>query len=276
MYSWPLADSSLGQGLSTRSGPGGRKSFLATRSILPEGEVAQEVLVGVSGFSYSTWRGKFYPKEAKPEAFLALYAGRLGSVEINSSFYAMPRATVVAGWSGKTGDAFRFSFKAPAQITHVMKLGKGSADVARRFSAVLDVLGAKRGSILFQLPPYAKQDLRLLESFLTDTNAIERRVFEFRHDSWLNDSTYRLLDAYEAGFCIAETEDMKPTFKVTGDTAYFRLRLNSYDERTVESWAKKIPDTAAGAREVSVYLRHDKTGENAVLAESLSRMLRGS
>ena len=231
--------------------------------------------VGVSGFSYPRWRGRFYPKGMKSEEFLAYFSGRLQSVEINSSFYASPTAATVKSWAEKTGEGFRFSFKAPRQVTHILKLGKGSAEAAVRFSKVLD-LGPRRGPILFQLPPYSKLDLELLGGFLSETSEIRDRVFEFRHESWFQDPTYRLLERNGAGFCIAETEDLGPTFRVTGGFAYFRLRKESYDAKTIDEWAEKIRETSKGLRESYVYLRHDETGENAILAERLSERLRSA
>jgi len=170
--------------------------------------------VGVSGFSYTSWKGNFYPKDLKSEDFLGSYSQKLNSVEINSSFYAPPSATTVKSWSAKAQDDFRFSIKAPRQITHILKLGKGSSDSAKRLGKTLDMLGPKRGPILFQLPPFLRQDLKLLESFLGETSMLKESVFEFRHESWLSDPTYALLDKYQAGWCIAETEDMKPILKV--------------------------------------------------------------
>ena len=195
--------------------------------------------MGVSGFSYPRWRGRFYPKGMKSEEFLAYFSGRLQSVEINSSFYASPTAATVKSWAEKTGEGFRFSFKAPRQATHILKLGKGSAEAAVRFSKVLD-LGPRRGPILFQLPPYSKLDLELLGGFLSETSEIRDRVFEFRHRSWFQGSTYKLLEDEGAAFCIAETEDLGPEFQVTGGLAYFRLRKDSYDAQSIDRWAKKI------------------------------------
>ena len=230
---------------------------------------SKNIFVGISGFSYAGWKGKFYPKEMKNEDFLAYYSQHLNSVEINSSFYAPPSTAMVKSWSSKTGEGFRFAFKAPKQITHILKLGKGSSEAAEKLSKTLDLLGPKRGPVLFQLPPYAKQDLKLLEQFLSSTAGIEGRVFEFRHQSWLQDPTYELLDKYGGGFCVAETEDMDPVFKVTGHVAYFRLRKESYDTKTVDKWSEKIRETVKGSRETFVYLRHDETGENADLARKL-------
>lgn len=228
--------------------------------------------VGISGFSYAGWKGKFYPKDIKNEDFLTYYAQHLNSVEINSSFYAPPSAAMVTSWSARTTEGFRFAFKAPKQITHILRLGKGSSEAAEELWKTLDLLGPRRGPVLFQLPPYAKQDLKILEQFLSDTTRIESRIFEFRHESWLRDSTYELLDKYGGGFCIAETEDMEPVFKVTGGLAYFRLRRETYDAKTVDMWSEKIRETVKGSREAYVYLRHDETGENVELARRLAEM----
>jgi uncharacterized protein YecE (DUF72 family) len=233
-------------------------------------------LVGVSGFSYPGWKGRFYPADAKSEEFLGYYSKHLDSVEINSSFYASPRAAVVQSWAEKTGDGFLFSFKAPKLVTHVLKLGDGSSEAAEKFSKTLDSLGPRRGPVLFQLPPFSKQDLGLLDGFLSRTSGIKDRVFEFRHDSWLNESTYRLLEDNRAGFCIAETEDARPVLRVTGGLAYFRLRKESYAAKDIDQWAERIQQTSKDARGSFVYLRHDETGENAILAQRLSEKLRGA
>ncbi len=235
--------------------------------------VKSHLFVGVSGFSYPSWKGKFYPKDLKSEAFLEFYSQKLNSVEINSSFYAPPSSTMVSSWQNKSGEGFRFSFKAPRQITHISKLGEGSVEATIRLGKTLNLLGAKLGPVLFQLPPFSKQDLKVLETFLQETSTVKNRVFEFRHESWLNETTYQLLEKYGAGFCIAETEDMNPVLRVTGGTPYFRLRKDSYDKKTISDWAGKIDDTIKGSKEAYVYLRHDETGENTSLALHLTEKI---
>jgi uncharacterized protein YecE (DUF72 family) len=225
-----------------------------------------ELFVGVSGFSYASWKGNFYPKDLKSEDFLSFYAGKLNSVEINSSFYAPPSMAMVKSWAGRTGEDFRFAIKSPRLITHTLKIGKGAAEAADRLGKTLGLLAGKLGPVLFQLPPFFRQDLKTLESFLTQTAGVKKKVFEFRHESWLNDSTYQLLEKHSVGFCIAETEDMKPVLKVTGGLPYFRLRKDVYTKSDVEGWTEKIRDTVKESKEAYVYLRHDETGENASYA----------
>ena len=231
--------------------------------------------VGVSGFSYASWKGNFYPKDLKSEDFLRFYSAKLNSVEINSSFYAPPSAAMVKSWAARTGDDFRFSIKSPRQITHTLKIGEGAPEAADRLGKTLDLLGGKLGPVLFQLPPFFRQDLKTLESFLTLTADVKKKVFEFRHDSWLNDSTYQLLEKHDAGFCIAETEDMKPVLRVTGELPYVRLRKDVYTAGDVSKWTEKIPEIIQGSEQAYVYLRHDQTGENASYALGLKEKLTG-
>jgi uncharacterized protein YecE (DUF72 family) len=232
-----------------------------------------KTFVGVSGFSYPSWKGSFYPSDLKSEQFLEYYSKKLNSVEINSSFYAAPNVAMIKSWHSRTGEAFRFSIKAPRQVTHILKLGNGSAEAALRLEKNLELLGPKQGPILFQLPPFLRQDLKLLEAFLESTDPIKRRVFEFRHESWLSEPTYDLLSKHRAGFCIAETEDLEPALKVTGDFSYVRLRKESYDKRAIDGWGKKIVALNEDVDESYVYLRHDESGENAKMALELQEKI---
>src|SRR5689334_19875977 len=100
-----------------------------------------KAMVGVSGFSYAGWKGSFYPEALKSEEFLSFYSERLNSVEINSSFYASPSSAMVKSWASKTRDNFSFSFKAPRQNTHILKLGKGSAEATEKLAMTLSLLG---------------------------------------------------------------------------------------------------------------------------------------
>jgi len=232
-----------------------------------------KVFAGVSGFSYPSWVGRFYPGGLRSEEFLGYYSKHLNSVEINSSFYAAPSATMVKSWSAKTHEEFRFAFKAPRQITHILKLGEGAPEASKRLSWTLGNLGLRLGPVLFQLPPFLKLNQDLLAKFLSEIGGIGSKVFEFRHPSWFTESVYDLLDEHGAGLCIADTEELDPVFRVTGRLAYFRLRKDSYDEETIAAWSGKIHQSSEGAKECYVYLRHDETGENALLAQRLSKSL---
>src|SRR5437879_12708720 len=179
------------------------------------------MFVGTSGFSYPSWKGKFYPTDLKSEDFLSYYSKQLNSVEINSSFYASPGPAMIQSWSSKTGENFKFAFKAPRQITHILKLeGKPAAEASQRLDQTVNLLAGKRGPLLFQLPPYLRLDLKRLENFLSDTSTIQNRVFEFRHGSWMTYETYKLLNQYVSGLCSADREDLESVCHLTGRCGY--------------------------------------------------------
>src|SRR5688572_5953961 len=124
-----------------------------------------QVLAGASGYSYKEWKGSFYPETIKPDAMLAYYAQRLPTVEINNTFYRLPKLSVLEHWAAVTPEHFRFAIKASRRITHDARLKvEAAADSVAYLYRNLDSLGAKRGPVLFQLPPFLKKDLpRLTE-----------------------------------------------------------------------------------------------------------------
>src|SRR6266850_5001331 len=140
---------------------------------------------GASGFSYKEWKGNFYPQDIKPEAMLAWYAERLPTVEINNTFYRMPTTDVLETWAKATPANFRFAIKATRRITHEARLkADTAADPVAILYRNLAALGAKRGPVLFQLPPFLKKDLPRLSEFLRLLPEGHGAAFEFRNDSW--------------------------------------------------------------------------------------------
>src|SRR5262245_36839262 len=125
------------------------------------------ILAGASGYSFKEWKGGFYPSDLKPEGMLPWYAARLPTVEINNTFYQMPKVAVLENWARATPEDFRFAVKASRRITHMARLKADSAgDSVAFLYRNLAALGAKRGPVLFQLPPFMKKDLPRLEEFL--------------------------------------------------------------------------------------------------------------
>ena len=154
----------------------------------------EEYEQAVSDAMAEEWKGSFYPEKIQPEAMLAWYAERLPSVEINNTFYQMPKVEVLERWAQATPEAFRFSIKAPKRITHDARLAAdAAADSVAYLYKNLAALGAKRGPVLFQLPPFLKKDTARLQDFLQLLPEGHRAAFEFRHDSWFDDDVYALL-----------------------------------------------------------------------------------
>lgn len=219
----------------------------------------QVLLAGASGYAFKEWKGSFYPEKMQPEAMLAFYAERLPTVEINNSFYQMPKPDVLARWVEATPARFRFSVKAPRRITHDGKLAPEKvAEPVAYLYRVLEALGDKRGPVLFQLPPFLRKNAALLQGFLALLPEGHRAAFEFRHGSWFDDEVYALLRGAGASLCLSEREDATPPPLVeTADWGYVRLRLESYTPEDLAAWAARL--AATDWREVYVYFMHEPT-----------------
>ena len=217
------------------------------------------MLAGASGYSFKEWKGNFYPEKIKPEEMLAYYAERLPTVEINNTFYRMPKTTVLESWAGSTPESFRFAIKASRRITHMARLKvEAVADSVDFLYRNLAALGPKRGAVLFQLPPFLKKDLPRLTEFLRLLPDGHRAAFEFRNDSWFADDVYETLKAAGASLCLSEREDNAPPPLVeTAPWGYIRLRLETYSDRDLQQWADTL--AATSWRDIYVYFMHEPT-----------------
>jgi len=218
-----------------------------------------QMLAGASGYSYKEWKGNFYPQSIRPDAMLAWYAERLPTVEINNTFYRMPKTDVLENWAKSTPEGFRFAIKASRRITHMARLkAESAADAVDFLYRNLAALGAKRGPVLFQLPPFLKKDLPRLNEFLRLLPEGHGAAFEFRNDSWFSDDVYDALKGAGAALCLSEREDNAPPPLVqTAPWGYVRLRLETYSDGDLEQWAARLAATAW--REVYVYFMHEPT-----------------
>jgi uncharacterized protein YecE (DUF72 family) len=217
------------------------------------------LLAGASGYSFKEWKGGFYPADMKPEGMLAWYAERLPTVEINNTFYQMPKASVLENWARTAPESFRFAIKASRRITHLARLKVDTAaDSLAYLYRNLAALGPKRGPVLFQLPPFIKKDLPRLVDFLAILPADHKAAFEFRHDSWFGDDVYGALKAAGAAMCVSEREDASPPPLVeTASWGYVRLRLEQYSDADLQQWATRLSQT--GWSDIHVYFMHEPT-----------------
>jgi uncharacterized protein YecE (DUF72 family) len=218
-----------------------------------------KVLAGASGYSFKEWKGTFYPEKMKPEEMLAHYCARLPTVEINNTFYRMPQPTVLESWAATVPEDFRFGIKASRRITHMSRIkADSSAEPVGWLYKNLASLGAKRGPVLFQLPPNLKKDLPRLEEFLALLPADHRAAFEFRNDTWFDDGVYSALKGAGAALVLSEREDNAPPPLVeTAPWGYVRLRLENYADDDMKRWAERIAGT--GWRETYAYFMHEPT-----------------
>jgi uncharacterized protein YecE (DUF72 family) len=231
--------------------------------------------IGTSGFNYPEWKGSFYPETLPASRMLAYYAERFSTVEINYTFYRMPTAAVVDGWSDGTPDGFSFALKAPRRITHIARLREDSADAVAKFCDLAARLGPKQAPLLFQLPPNFKKDLPRLEAFLRLLPASATAAFEFRHPSWFEDDVFEALRQAGLALCVADSDTSHTPVVVTADYAYFRLRDEGYGPEDLRRWAETIQHHTAACRDVYVFFKHEEQGTGPAFAAMLREFLAG-
>lgn len=231
------------------------------------------IYLGTSGWSYPEWRGSFYPEKFPTKKMLAYYAERFGAVEVNNTFYRMPKTELLEGWAATAPPPFRFVPKAPQQITHRQKLVE-SAETVAHYTKVLSVIADRLGPTLFQLPPFMRKDLPRLTDFLAVLPPGARAAFEFRHASWFSDDVFAALAQGGAALCIAESEDLATPVARTAGFGYLRLRRQDYDDATLRTWAERIgSELAPHWSETYVFFKHEEEGRGPVLASRLGDLL---
>jgi uncharacterized protein YecE (DUF72 family) len=218
-----------------------------------------QLLVGTSGFSYKEWLGRFYPEKLPAAEMLRYYAQHFRTVEINNTFYRMPKTSMLENWAATTPAGFRFAVKASRRITHMARLKpESAADPLGYFYRALTALGDKRGPALFQLPPNLKKDLPRLEAFLALLPPDHRAAFEFREESWFADDVYATLAAAGAALCLSErSDDAPPPLVETAPWGYVRLRLEHYADDDLRRWATRLRATSWDR--IHVYFMHEPT-----------------
>jgi uncharacterized protein YecE (DUF72 family) len=228
------------------------------------------VLPGTSGFSYKEWKGSFYPEDLPDSEMLRFYSSRLPAVEINNTFYRMPRASLLESWAEQVPDGFSFALKASQQITHRKRL-KDAGESVLYFLQVATTLGDRLGPVLFQLPPNLKKDLPRLKDFLAGLPRSFRAAFEFRHASWFDDEVFGALSEAGAALCWAEDEELATPHQSTAGWGYLRLRRQDYGEEEVRAWADRI--LGQPWSDAYVFFKHEDEGTGPRLAAKLREIL---
>jgi uncharacterized protein YecE (DUF72 family) len=221
--------------------------------------------VGTSGYSYKEWKGTFYPNDLPLRQMLRFYGKRFRTVEINSTFRGLPKASVLEGWADAVPADFQFAIKAPQQITHVQRL-KDAGELVSQLLQVAGVLKERRGSLLFQLPPTSKKDVPRLRAFLALLPSPHRAAFEFRHPSWFDDEVLGLLRDHRAALCVADADgNLEVPFVATTDWGYLRLRRPDYSDVELRTWVKRVREQ--DWRSAFVFFKHEEEGKGPRLAQ---------
>lgn len=220
--------------------------------------------VGTSGYGYGAWKGKFYPPQLPPGEMLRFYAGRLGAVEVNNTFYRMPTGRLLASWAGQVPADFLFALKAPQLITHRKRLKDVDEEAGHLFRTV-PVLEGRLGPLLFQFPPSFPADLLRLTHFLGLIPAGLSCAFEFRHPSWIAGEIPALLA--ERGFCLCTADtDEHPAGELAAAAGwgYLRLRRSDYTVADLAQWLARI--RAQRWERAFVFFKHEEEARGPALA----------
>jgi len=242
------------------------------------------VRIGCSGWSYADWVGPFYPKETTPQQYLSLYSKIFDCVEIDSTFYRAPSPSMVEQWSANTPDGFVFAPKLPKRITHDQHLQDVSSYL-EHFTRTLGQLGQKLGPFVVQLPPSFKlpKHERALANFIAELTPDLRYAIEFRHKSWFNTSTQKLLEDKNVCQVWSVNQYLTTPAPITSDMVYLRLvgdrKITEFKEtqrdqtKTMKTWSEALEDVAGSVRERFVFFNNHFAGFGPASANEFRRLM---
>jgi len=218
--------------------------------------------IGTSGWHYDHWRGRFYPEKLAKAKWLEFYTSHFATVELNNSFYRLPSEAAFTTWRDSSPANFTFAVKVSRFITHIKRL-KDTGEAVEKFITRAKILGEKLGPLLYQLPPNMHRNDEVLESFLSTLPQGMKHVFEFRHQSWLEEEVLAILHKYNMGFCIFDMPSVSCPLVATADFAYIRFHGSAdlywgyYSDEELAGWAKRLVNLARNLKAVYIYFNND-------------------
>ncbi len=237
--------------------------------------------IGCSGYHYSDWKEKFYPKDLQKKEWLNYYAEHFNTVEINNTFYKMPVEKDLMKWKEKTPKDFRLTLKANRYFTHQKKL-KIDGDFKDRLETFVDLaegLGDKLGCILWQLPGNLHKNVSKLKDLGQLLKNNSRNVLEFRHNSWFDDEVFDVLSEQEISYCmISAPDDLPEDARTTTKTAYLRFHGKKnwynhyYSQNELQAWEKRLKELK-NVKDLFVYFNNDHNAYAVKNAQKLKSLL---
>lgn len=236
--------------------------------------------IGTSGFSYDDWIGVFYPEDMPKAKWLGFYCRNFSTVELNVTFYRLPKSSTFKKWHDETPEDFRFALKGSRFITHIKKLLDTKEPVSRFMNAA-EPLRDKVSVILWQFPAGFKAEPKRLREFLSVLKPFGyRHAFEFRNDSWLCKDVISILEAEGAALCMADWPQFLDELPVTADFVYIRRHgaggsyATSYSEAELRQDARRIKKYLSADKDVYIYFNNDVAGYAAQNALFLKKILK--
>lgn len=240
--------------------------------------------VGTSGYSYKDWKGTFYPENLPAGKWFEFYEKRFSTVELNVTFYRLPKRIAFVHWYKRSPEDFLFFVKGSRYITHLKRL-KDPKPSLKKFFSVVSPLKEKLAGVLWQFPSNFKEDAPRLEAFLEALAKykVKRSVFEFRNETWLGDATQKLLKAYGAAYCHADWPPFYLTDPPPVVVPFVYVRRHGvkgtkkyrsfYSDAVLKKDAQKIRRWLGEGREVFAYFNNDYEGHAIQNADTLARFV---
>jgi uncharacterized protein YecE (DUF72 family) len=234
----------------------------------PDGKISlmgtadYDIRIGTSGWHYDHWKQLFYPSKLPKSKWFEYYSKHFDTVEINNTFYQLPKQETFKNWRTQAPKNFLYTVKANRYITHIKRL-KRPEEPLKNFLERARLLKEHHGPVLYQLPPNFHRDLDRMKNFLQVLPKKMTAIFEFRHESWFSEDTYRLLNEFNAAFCIHDLVDVPTPRVITGDVIYIRFHgptdkyAGNYSKSALKNWAKWIKDNIKGKKAVFAYFNND-------------------
>ena len=241
--------------------------------------VKAPIYIGTSGWSYSHWDDVFYPSKLPPKEKLPFYSQFFGTVEINTTFYHVPKEETVKNWNKLAATGFLYSVKASQYITHRKRL-KDCEESLHFFYDRVKYLKTHLGPILFQLPPSFKLNMERLKEFTALLEKKYTHVFEFRHPSWFTEEVYEYMKLNKLGLCITDLGGQLSPEIITSHFAYLRLHgpnkkyQGSYGTKKLREWKQKIMTFSKEGIATYCYFDNDEKGFAVQDAKELIHLLK--
>lgn len=233
--------------------------------------------IGCSGFNYDDWKGEFYPEDVPKKEWLEYYAEKFDTVEINATFYHMPKEKTLDNWYDRTPGNFRFTLKGSRFVTHQKKLNDPQ-EAVKRFYNLAARLKGKLGCILWQLPGNLHKDIEKLNNFCKALSRDLRNVIEFRHNSWFNEEVYDIMKENDVSFCVISAPgNLKEDVVKTNQLVYMRFHGKKqwykylYSENELKEWAKKLREL--NAQQIYAYFNNDYEVNAPKNADQFTKLL---
>jgi uncharacterized protein YecE (DUF72 family) len=237
------------------------------------------VRIGTSGWHYKHWLGLFYPPKLAAKEMFRFYALHFDTVELNNTFYRLPRPETFESWRDNSPEKFLFAVKGSRFITHMKKLKDPESSSLKFFDGAAR-LGEKLGPILFQLPPRWRVDTERLSEFLAMLPQEHRYVIEIRDESWLVKEVYDVLRQFNVAFCIHDLAHMQTPLEITANFTYIRFHGpgaakygGSYSSAALREWANRISDWRSAGVDSYVYFNNDVGGHAITNAQKLKLLV---